>query len=1342
MPEPARRTMAPRHWFPATGTLTMKFGGASDTSPLAFEMPSTPPAWSAYPTSTPPPHLDVGNSAVYVADVIPPTASSSRGTFQWKIVLGGSCGCSSASKRLNVHVNAKTTRSHKYPVAYVQSCLFGAMNGHAIKAEEQGKKCRMVVPQSGILVPPTSLRRDMERLGLVPLPKPAVGAGTVNEKRQSKKGKVGATSGKTRAVAFSKANPKWDAALPPFEAGSNGLKNASRSLRATLKFCSANSTAKATQLLQLAATDAGAKLGLEKELEKELSNLRVINGAQVAAMKALRSKKMTAVALTTVGAFLSVSSPPAGQGDAGVILQHGLDLPRNAHTRGYVRESIKRRREFDVFVDEDDAIVRVGRTVRCRAGVGELLHDDKDTGDVVIKMDATGLAVAFGTSFVSPGVVEKTGRDKARLRLYVPSLLPDIDSVFSRAKQPRTVAARAAVREFHLRANYTSPNKKDTRRLRMGYNSYLTERAIYRHNTWDELWRDFRAEEPVVASTITNTEHPTRHPTLFRTAAPWQMVKGKEESCLCTSCESMSAVKRGQQSVAKVLENVLKQWEDRSASATATEASRLRGKAQRDKDVRNLRSIVQILTPDSKYEMCVAALGSCLPTGDLADAKSACEDGSCVSCGFTKLWSDGLRTQLFDVPYRPEKGKWVHKFKPSIDKDWMAEVFWAEYESQPVREKAANLKELDGDDEEYKTSVSNARECTLVTKSGCVTDFLDVFEASLTAHIPHRICHEVSKAADAMFHRNRRPFMFSKNVDYSENGPIENYRKLQQEHWVSSQYTLLISVYDWLAVDIWDSEVSTLKVGDTVTAHGEKSGLPVNPCSYFATVEAVQGNGMVSISNRRGAVETVLRSTLRHRVYKNAVCASVSDDRKHCRHQVQHFAEQEMVWLEAHLHKNHPLDLNTTHILQLHQHSDNASSHFKSTGAVEWFSRFAERQAVACQKAMELKDPLPACFTWTFGAPGHGKGLWDGLGGMLKSKAKSIVRGAQSSKTATVIPGTGSIALRSAVDVHAMLLHHFQSEEWIAEAKASKKRILTIELFLSSQRPKMDPIHRPSPPETFSLLDGISSRYQFHVISRGLVDMRVRPCWCAACMASISLRLNVSSGQESHTVCGCSNAQNKKYDFVRRACEKKTGRDMTVEVAFLSNLKHERTKKCQAIGSNDWLLFKSADQTERLWLGRAAPREQWQQQPTWRNNTLRQKKNWEDTGMIHASAGDYLIYVQWYDFVQSTPNGREYKISKNPYHEPTVNNQMDLVAVGLHEHIVQVTGTAGSSMARRRAPRNFQTLNPSNNPYAAVLNSVMTTNDVAYQTERGKRYEMTHAAYESGLKELDRMLSM
>ena len=612
--------------------------------------------------------------------------------------------------------------------------------------------------------------------------------------------------------------------------------------------------------MQLAASDAGVMLGLAAPLERELAMRREVHHAQATALKAHRGTKMTAAALTTVGSFLSVSTPPASAGDATRLLRNTFDLPNRAHARDYLQAAVKRRREFDDYLAEPDDAIRVGRTVRCRAGVGELLHHNQVTGDVVVMLDS-GLPVGFGSTVDDEGIVTHTGHAKARLRLHVPTLMPDLDEAFARNKQPRTIAARATIREFHLRANYTSPNKKDTRRLRMGYNTYLTERAIYRHNTWDELWRDFRAEEPVVAATIINPDHPTTHPTLFRTAAPWQMVKGKEGSCLCTSCESMSAVKRGQQSVVKVLEGVLRQWEDRSASATAAEESRNRDKAQRDRDVRNLRAIAGVLHHDSKHEMCVAALGSCLPSGDLADAKSACEDGSCGSCGFTKLWSDGLRTQLFDVPHRQDKGKWVLKFKPAVDKAWMEEVFWAEYESQPVREKAANLKELAGDDEEYQTSVSNARECTLVTKSGCVTDFLDVFEASLTKHVPHRICHEVSKAADVMFHRNRRPFMFSKNVDYSENGPIENYKKLQQEHWVSSQYTLLISVYDWLSVSDWNSDTSTLKCGDSVTARGEKAGMPVNPSSYHATVVATLGDGMVSVSSHDGVLETVHRKS-------------------------------------------------------------------------------------------------------------------------------------------------------------------------------------------------------------------------------------------------------------------------------------------------------------------------------------------------------------------------------------------------------------------------------------------------------------------------------------------------
>ena len=821
------------------------------------------------------------------------------------------------------------------------------------------------------------------------------------------------------------------------------------------------------------------------------------------------------------------------------------------------------------------------------------------------------------------------------------------------------------------------------------------------------------------------------------------MVFGMEESCLCTHCESMSAVKRGQQPTVKILRDVLHKWEDASGLGAVAETTRGRSSDQKAKDQRNLKRIIAILECDSKYNMCVQALGTCLPSGDLADAKAACESGSCGSCGMTRLWSDGLRTQLFDVPYRSSAGKWVHKPKASIDKEWMSEVFWAEYESKPAREKGEQLLAMgDGEDEEYKSSLSNARECILTSKSGCVTDFLDVMEANLTSHIPYRICHEVSKAADAMFHRNRRPYMFSKNVDYSENGPIENYKKLQQGHWVSSQYTLLISVYDWLSVSEWNSETSPLQRGDSVTAHGEKAGEAIAANSYFATVDSIVDGGKVKIVQDGGEVTVLSRGQLRHRVFKNAVCASVSDDRRHCRHQVQHFAVQELRWLEKHLHEDHPEDLNTSHILSLHLHSDNASSHFKSTGAVEWTSRLAETQATACQKEMQLDDPPPTCVTWTFGAPGHGKGLWDGLGGMLKSKAKSIVRGAQSSKTATVIPGTGKLALYSAVDVYNMLLFHFQSPEWVSEAKASGKRIQTIQLFLSSQRPLKDPVRRPAPPESFTLLDGISSRYQFHVVHRGVMDARVRPCWCLACMKSFLGRTYVSAGQVSHVVAGCINAANRRYEFERRCCEKRSGRDMGGAVNFLYKVSLEKKKKCSAIGTNDWLLFKSPDRTERLWLGRAAPRAEWEQRPTWQNNGLRFKQNATETGDVRACAGDYLIYVQWYDFVKATPNGREYKVSKEPSHVPTVNNYMDLVAVDFKQQMQQITGDAGSSMSRRRACRTVQSLAAADDPYATVMNSVMTTHEQAHASERGRRYEMTHAAYDSGLKQLDRMLSM
>lgn len=63
----------------------------------------------------------------------------------------------------------------------------------------------------------------------------------------------------------------------------------------------------------------------------------------------------------------------------------------------------------------------------------------------------------------------------------------------------------------------------------------------------------------------------------------------------------------------------------------------------------------------------------------------------------------------------------------------------------------------------------------------------------------------------------------------------------------------------------------------------------------------------------------------------------------------------------------HPLNGFVSHLPSLPQPT--AAQHFKSSKSLEWFTR------------MNKILPNGVAFTWDFGAPGHGKGVWDGLAG-------------------------------------------------------------------------------------------------------------------------------------------------------------------------------------------------------------------------------------------------------------------------------------------------------------------------------------------------------------------------
>jgi hypothetical protein len=59
-------------------------------------------------------------------------------------------------------------------------------------------------------------------------------------------------------------------------------------------------------------------------------------------------------------------------------------------------------------------------------------------------------------------------------------------------------------------------------------------------------------------------------------------------------------------------------------------------------------------------------------------------------------------------------------------------------------------------------------------------------------------------------------------------------------------------------------------------------------------------------------------------------------------------------------------------------HSDNASQHFKNSKTLNWLSK---RPSSTKRRKGSLSQ-LKKC-QWSFGAPGHGKGAWDGLGGTV-----------------------------------------------------------------------------------------------------------------------------------------------------------------------------------------------------------------------------------------------------------------------------------------------------------------------------------------------------------------------
>lgn len=303
----------------------------------------------------------------------------------------------------------------------------------------------------------------------------------------------------------------------------------------------------------------------------------------------------------------------------------------------------------------------------------------------------------------------------------------------------------------------------------------------------------------------------------------------------------------------------------------------------------------------------------------------------------------------------------------------------------------------------------------------------------------------------------------------------------------------------------------------------------------------------------------------------------------------------------------------------------------------------------------ERGGPAKCKYVYSFGAPGHGKGPFDGLGGTIKKFIHGLITGTKTSLSEG-IPGVECRYISNATDVFEAASAHFEGEEYHSRNKR-KNRINKFKFFLhlvennDILRPEEE--HRP--------LDQITRNYQFVVRETGVMFMRKRSCWCLYCMKAM-----LDPTTTKMTVDGCTSTSNNTttlYDFELAECKKVKG----ANVKKLSNEKKQsRTEMAERISIGDWMLFSSNDHEQPVWLGRAMAKREWGNSCKWKNDSKRE----QDLGNgVKIRRGGYAINVQWYTHTEV--GSTQYRLDSD---EPNPLVQSDIALLHAGFEMTQVVG--------------------------------------------------------------------
>ena len=237
----------------------------------------------------------------------------------------------------------------------------------------------------------------------------------------------------------------------------------------------------------------------------------------------------------------------------------------------------------------------------------------------------------------------------------------------------------------------------------------------------------------------------------------------------------------------------------------------------------------------------------------------------------------------------------------------------------------------------------------------------------------------------------------------------------------------------------------------------------------------------------------IQRQYLRHRKLHTKAYFGVTDDKKHDSFAAQYFILATL----RHLFDTY-VQTGVEHISSLLMHSDNAASHFKSSKTMYFLTTIAPTWLLWCNAAL---DPASAtylavrnlhCF-WEFGCPGHGKGVWDGLGALIKRTVRQDIIDDRP-RNKTVLTESGCI--RNAEEVAEHVKARFCNQEWVDQHLHKTVNEIVVHYVPANE------LHatRPNPDHECASLEGVRKAFSFFALAAGVVAKRAFGCWCPACL--------------------------------------------------------------------------------------------------------------------------------------------------------------------------------------------------------------------------------------------------